>query len=77
MMVEERIWTFDSQFASKIVLQPLEPDTDAQLHKERVISVRKEAVFVSRVLFYKNDVPSGMWTPWKLLVSVMTKNFRR
>ena len=56
MMVEERIWTFDSQFASKIVLQPLEPDTDAQLHKERVISVRKEAEFVSRVLFYKNDV---------------------
>ena len=28
---------------SKIVIQPLEPDTDAQLHMERVISVRKEA----------------------------------
>ena len=55
-IVEERIWTLDSHFAdkivterilimsvsSKIVLQPLEPDTDAQLHKERVISVRKE-----------------------------------
>ena len=38
------------KFASKIVLQPLEPDTDAQLHKERVISVRKEAEFASRVL---------------------------
>ena len=37
-------------FASKIVLQSLEPDTDAQLHKERVISVRKEAEFASRVL---------------------------
>ena len=32
----------ESRFASKIVLQPLELDTDAQLHKERVISVRKK-----------------------------------
>ena len=32
------------------MIQPLEPDTDAQLHKERVISVRKEAEFASRVL---------------------------
>ena len=63
-IVKERIWTLDSQFAnqivteqiwvisvtSKIVLQPLVLDTDAQLHKERVTSVRNEASFVSRVL---------------------------
>ena len=40
-------------FASKIELQPLEADTDAQLHKKRVISVRKEAEFASRVLQQK------------------------
>ena len=34
-----------------IETQPLDTDTDAQLHKERVISVRKEAAeFPSRVL---------------------------
>ena len=62
--VKERIWTLDSHFAnknvteqiwiisvtSKIVLQPLELDTDGELH----------------------NVPGGMWTPWKLLVNVMT-----
>ena len=32
------------------VFQPLDPDTDAQLHKERVISVRKETEFASSVL---------------------------
>ena len=46
-IVKERIWTLDSHFASKIMLQSLETDTDAQLHKERVISVRKEAGFAS------------------------------
>ena len=40
----------ESRFASKIVLQPLELDTDAQLHKVRVISVRQEAEFAARVL---------------------------
>ena len=63
-IVKERIWTLDSHFAnkivkermwinpvtSKIVIQPLELDPDAQLHEERVIPVRKEAVFGSRVL---------------------------
>ena len=49
-IVKERIWTLDSNFASKSEFQLLEPDTDAQLHKERVISVRNEAEFVSRVL---------------------------
>ena len=34
----------------KIVFQPLDTDTDAQLHKERVITVRKAAKFASRVL---------------------------
>ena len=49
-IVKERIWKLDSRFASRIVFQPLEMDTDAQLHRERVISVRKEAEFTSRVL---------------------------
>ena len=46
-VVKERIRI--NQFTSKIVVQPLESDTDAQLHKERVISVRKAAKFASRV----------------------------
>ena len=49
-IVKERIWKLDSRFAGKIVFQPLEIDTDAQFHRERVISVRKEAEFASRVL---------------------------
>ena len=40
-IVKERIWALDSRFASKIELQPLDTGTDAQLHKERMISVRK------------------------------------
>ena len=34
---------------SKIVKELLEPDTDAQLHKERAITVRNAAEFASRV----------------------------
>ena len=49
---------------SKIVKQLLKSDTDAQLHKESVISVRKAAEFASRVP--KKDVPYEMRTPWKL-----------
>ena len=26
--------------------------------------------------FYKKDVPSGMWTPWNHLVSMMKKEFQ-
>ena len=48
--VKEPIWKLGSCFASKIVFQPLEIDTDAQLHRERVISVRQEAECASRVL---------------------------
>ena len=33
--------------------QPLESDNDAQLHKERAITVRKAAEFASRVLHKK------------------------
>ena len=72
-IVKERIWTLDSHFAnkivteqiqiisvtSKIVFQLLEIDTDAQLHKERVISVRKEAVFLSRVLQEMSQLECG------------------
>ena len=49
-IVKERIWTLDSRFASKIELHPLEPDANAQFREGRVISARKEAEFVSRVL---------------------------
>ena len=48
-IVKERIWTLDFRFASKIDFQPLGADTDAQLHKKRVISERKAAEFASRV----------------------------
>ena len=40
-IVKERIWTLDFRFASKIELHFLDTDTDAQLHKERVFSVRR------------------------------------
>ena len=56
-IVKERIWTLNSPFriwinpvTSKIVSQSLDTDTDAHLHEESVISVRKEAEFASRVL---------------------------
>ena len=41
--MKERIWTLDSPVVSKIEFQPLEPETDAQLHKERMITVRTAA----------------------------------
>ena len=45
--------------------QPLESDTDAQLHKERVISVRKQAEigFSSST---RENVPDEMRTSWQL-----------
>ena len=46
-VVKERIWT--GLVTSKIMKQPLESETDAQRHRERVISVRKAAEFASRV----------------------------
>ena len=39
-MVKERIWI--NRFASEIEFQPLCSDTDAQLHDERIITVREE-----------------------------------
>ena len=45
---KERIWI--NPVTSKIEFQLLDTDTDAQLHEECVISVRKEAEFASRVL---------------------------
>ena len=40
-LVKDRVWI--NPVTSKIVLQPLEPDTDAHLHEESVISVRIQA----------------------------------
>ena len=54
-IVKERIWTLDSHFATKIVLQHLAPDTDAQLHKERVISCKKKPNL--HLEFCKRNVP--------------------
>ena len=45
--------------------QPLETDTDAQLHKERVISVRKQSEIGFSSSTRKND-PDEMRTSWKL-----------
>ena len=67
-IAKERIWTLTSRLASKqqneriwinpvsskILKQPLESDTDAQLHEERVASVRKQAESASRVLHEKH-----------------------
>ena len=50
-IVKERIWI--NPVTSKIMKQPLESDNDAQLHKERVITVGKAAEFASRVLHKK------------------------
>ena len=47
-VVKERIWI--NPVTSKIMEQPFESDSDAQLHKERVITVRKAAEFDFRVL---------------------------
>ena len=47
-IVKERMW--NNPVTSKIVLRPLEPDTDAQLHEESVLTVRKAAKLASRVL---------------------------
>ena len=44
----EQIWI--NPVTRKIVFQPLDTDTDAQLHRERVITERKAAKFASRVL---------------------------
>ena len=40
IIMKERIWI--NRVISKIKKQPLESDTDAQLHNERIITVRQE-----------------------------------
>ena len=61
----KQLWI--SPVTKKFVFQPLDADADAQLHKERVITVRKAAKFAS----------DEMRTSWKLLVDVMSKSFRK
>ena len=79
-IVKERK-TLDSRFASKqqdcermnlinpvtskIEIQPLDTDTDAQLHKERVITVRKAAEI--RLSSSTREIPNEMRTSWKTL----------
>ena len=50
-IVKERIWI--NPVTSKIMKQSLEPDTDAQSHAPRVVSVRKQAESASRALHEK------------------------
>ena len=47
-IVTEQVWI--NPVTSKSMAQPLDAGTDAQLHEEYVISVRKQAEFASRVL---------------------------
>ena len=47
-IVKERIWI--NLVINETTFQSLEQDTDAHLHEERVISVRKEAEFAHQVL---------------------------
>ena len=42
-IMRERLWT--GSVTSKIETQPLDTDTDAQLHDERLIIVREEPSF--------------------------------
>ena len=72
-IAKERIWI--NPVTSKIMKQPLESDTDAQVHEERVISVRKQAnIGISSST--KETVPGEMRTPWKLLVDVMSNRLQ-
>ena len=62
-IVKERIWI--NQVTSKIMKQPLESDTDAQLHEERVISVRKQAdIDISSST--RENFPDEMKSSWQL-----------
>ena len=72
-IVTEQVWI--NPVTSKFMAQPLDTDTDAQLHEESVMSMRKQAEFASRVPH--QNIPNEMRTSWKLLVDVMRKAARR
>ena len=72
-IVTEHVWI--NPVTSKSMPQPLDTDTDARLHEEKVISMRKHAESASRVLH--ENIPDEMKTSWKLLVDVMSKSFRK
>ena len=61
--------------ASKIVFQPLVPDTGALLHEQFVCAVRQE--FNVHYEFYLRNVTGGMRTPWKLFYVGVTECTRR
>ena len=63
---QSAIWI--NRVASKIVFQPLVPDTGAPLHEKFVFAVRQE--FNVHFEFYLRNVTGGMRTLWKLLVLV-------
>ena len=62
---KSEFWRENRSLASNIEFQPLEPDTDAQLHKERTITVRKAAENLP-LEFNTRNVPDEMRTSWKL-----------
>ena len=62
-IAKERIWI--NPVTSKIVVQPSESDADAQLHEERVITVRNAAETCLSSSTREN-VQDEMRTSWKL-----------
>ena len=73
-LVKERIWI--NPVTSKIVLQSLQPDTDAHLHEESVISARIQSE-IGIWSSTRESVPGQMWTSWELVVDVMTSSVRK
>ena len=60
--MKERTWI--DPVTSKIMKQPLESDADAQLHEERVISVRNKPNL--HLEFNTRNVPHEMPSSWKV-----------
>ena len=63
-----------NRFASNIVFQPLDPDTDSQLHEERVFQCERSRTRTLSSTSEMSQVECGH--PGKLLVDVMSKIFQ-
>ena len=74
-IVKERIWTLNSPFrqqtarsclvTSKIIVQPLDTDTDAHFaRRECDFSAKRSRICISSCT--RENVPRGVRTPWKL-----------
>ena len=68
--MRERIWI--NPVTSKIVVHPLESDTDTPLHEENVIySEKGREICISSST--RENIPDEMRTSWKLLVDVIVE----